>query len=507
MVAAICDLASAMMSEVTALLNEYENPSSSSSSSQSDCQLFTMMHSDGMHAIFSFLNYRDVLSFGETSLVALVAIQGELKTRQMRMTQSFSYPSYGGCDNSCRDHKVQLWDSSVSSSDGCHEWTVLPTVRDRVEALCRALPTSHPQSHVVLDLLIDIDENVALQHEIPIHSSSSSSSRTIHAEQVLSLHRKHCRSHKLHAMILSQVIRSNPNSIEHVYYGGGGAARSCVASSTTPRFLTVTLDRYIGDVLCAAMLMGHGVSGIVEGGPREEDWEHTLQSELGMDQVNVDLLATALVTSDDDTDDVSSLSPMSLLPMNVPVDSWYRAWIYIHSALIRTAPFSKSQLLNLGLASSLDINRSADIGNSASSATSMPAASTFLHRPHRPYMGGDKSVLMQKMSLLSNWEPLRVTFNEFGRLGPTFRGRDLIQSHTIFPAGLISSVKHFSQRASTNSYSTDDAATNIMALHLRRWMSGDDAVIQWLLEVHGSVGKARPMTVMPPMACFRSGEL
>jgi hypothetical protein len=267
-------------------------------------------------------------------------------------------------------------------------------------------------------------------------------------QDALDMNRNLVRSHRLHANLLSQSIYADPDT-------------------PNPNRLTVTLEQYMSDVLCAFYLMGHSVAGIVEGGPTEAEWMDAVLSEMPWMDRESDLSVDSNRSEDSDRSKMAS------------VNTCYRAWILLHSTLLRLAPFTREQQVRLGLGPSLPFGSTFDTG---------------LLEPYRPFRGHEfaRSFLRVKDHLVQHLVPMRITLNDFGRLGPTFRGRDLIQSQTFFPLCCWLAMLQFL-------YTAPEAYTCPRTLFMRLWIGGELPVITWLLFMQEEANKVRPMTVSPPV--------
>ena len=89
----------------------------------------------------------------------------------------------------------------------------------------------------------------------------------------------------------------------------------------------------------------------------------------------------------------------------------------------------------------------------------------------------------------------RTTYNHFGPLGPTFRGRDRIQSTLMRPGTLISLLK--------------EQVEVFGSFPLHSWLARHDEAMQWLIQLTQECRKSRPMTVTPPLVTIElmSGDL
>lgn len=407
--------------------------------------LFSVLPKDCLDKVLSFLTLRECLAIGSTSLTFMGEIRSDLKRRRNKMTQSFAYTcTWLPPDNTSREtkpYKHQL----VHAKNGEEDGTLLPTVRDRVESLCRALPRStHPSSAMAQDLLDEINRDD--DDDIGQVNNNNNNSQTF--QDALDVNRNLVRAHRLHANLLSQAIYADPDTPD-------------------PNRLTVTLEQYMSDVLCAFYLMGHSVAGIAEGGPTEAEWMDAILSEIPWVDTDSDRSEDGYRSEDSNRSEIAS------------VTTCYRAWIFLHSTLLRLAPFTQEQQVRLGLVAALPFGSTFDTG---------------LLEPYRPFCGHEfaKRWLDVKDRLNQRWVAMRITLNDFGRLGPTFRGRYLIQSQTFFPLCCWSAMYKFLN-------TEPEEYTCPRTPFMRLWIKGELPVITWLLFMQEEANKVRPMTVSPPV--------
>lgn len=428
-----------------AVLPAWSNAINSHTAETVSMGFFSLLPQDCLDNLMSFVSLFDCLKLSRTSLMFMEELNRELKKRRKRMKQSYAY--------SCLpEHEGQY--KLLTVADGLKQSSrntfVLPTVRDRVESLHHALPASHSARPMALDMLNEIDREEREIENAPLEENNDDEEENISERfrVVFQIQQNLIRAHRYHAILLTSAITSNPSPWSGVVQDGG-------------RILTIQLQHYIGDVLCAYYLMGHSISGIVEGGPTESAWIDTLLLEANVN--------TRVATNS------------------------YHAWIYLHSTLLRIAPFTWEQQKHLGIA----------LPTSAYTS-SLDVAKGSLLRPHLPFYCGRHNNHAKRVQL---WEALRnlgshrTKLNSFGRLGPTFRGRDLIRSQTVFPSGCLGVSRDLFNM-------NPDEYSNVAELSpfLRSWASSsDESTISWLLFMHIEAGRTRPMTVAPPLVtvkCF-----
>jgi hypothetical protein len=423
------------------------------STSTAQLSMLTSVPSDCLDAILAFLPLKSVVLLGSTSSEFLSDIQPDLRRRRLCFTQTFCYDSLSS-ETPVKAHTLA---SVRGGSSGANvvDIHLLPTVRDRIDSLWHMIPPSHPCSSQVKALKDAISTILPRENGVT-GSSSIDEQQPADVESLLKEHRSNTQCHKLHASVLNEVINCEP----------------VVSSSTDEEGnLSVTLERYIGDILCVFFLMGHSASGIVEASPAEATW---------MDDIVNDLHVAADELSDDPiAGGIKHTSP-------VKPTSWYRAWIFVHSSLLRVAPFTWNHQMRLGIASPI-----------SSSPASLDVAEGSLLRPHAPFTGCSKIAMMRTLSRMSDFSPIRARFNDFARLGVrSFRGRDSIESVTCYPVSVVGTAICFEQLPHEE-YCRPGPASNFRPF-LREWVQEQDSVIQFLLQLHVQSRRNRPMTVLPP---------
>lgn len=218
--------------------------------------------------------------------------------------------------------------------------------------------------------------------------------------------------------------------------------------------LTLTLERFVGDVLIAHCLVGHSVCGFIEVGSFGTKWATDIFEELNS--------------------------------CRATVWTFYEAIVFLQSSLLRAAPFTAAQKYILGIHSAVDDEKAMD--KDAMNTLIMPAA---------PFIGSLNKKLLDVSCLLA-LTTITMTVNEFGHLGPTFRGRDHISSQTISPSSLLASFNTF---ADMTPFAMSIAPNvGLLAPFMHEWQDGTNNSVRWMLNTHSEAlfGQRRPMTVMPP---------
>jgi len=425
-----------------------------------------------LSSVLKFLPLKDVISYGSTSKICLADTCADILRRRRRMLcchrwayanerakfRPTSSPNNKEATWSTPNFRLYAVDNDSEADplvDGGH---LLMPVVDRLRILLqsKSFVASHPlyaRVRELHDLLKqDADGNnfdysgrdrEGMNSKVLGGEGKDSAAACEDSSDILEL-RRASGTLRLHADILRDAIRPHLEQQPATRNSNGGVS------------VTVPLDRYVGDVLVAYFFMSHIVSGVVEGGPTEQVW---------MDEI------------------LASLSGRNAA--SATASSWYRAWIFLHSTALRTAPFLSEHAALLGI----EPRRTFFDGNAelVTDTLGLPP----LVPPPPPFVGLDKRIMMSRLSQLHNDAPLKITKNTFGGLGPAFRGRDNVSSETVWPTRVISVIVAFFGLP-PSAYHT---ATNPALL---RWREGTEAGIRWLLDVHTEAGKTRPMTVIPP---------
>jgi hypothetical protein len=412
--------------------------------------------------VLRYLTIQECLFYGTTSKASLFDIFSDLLRRRreqflLRHAYQIGHPSIlRPVPEGSEGQADYLGEDALLSTNLLdeHQWHVLPSIAERIQSLYRALPSSHPLDMDIRELFLDLKQQPAVT-EYPITNAALGFRSCFFQLQNLT------KAHRLHASLLSRcTIASNPTPCDPGLY-------TTTSRVSNPSCLTVLLEHYIGDTLCAYYLMGHSIAGLVEGGPTHGEWTKALLTQLRQQNNRQSINALA----------------------------WYQLWIYFHSALLRTFPFSPSQQAELGL--SVCGIRGATV----------PEKLTYIH-PHYPYMGTDTSVVAETTELVQAFSEQtttpraahRTTLNRFGPLGPAFRGRDRVQSNVMDPGFLVHRLQHPSYVIPSTWFLVEQKQHIILdspAFH--SWFTAEDDVIQWMLELKQECGKSRPMTVVPPL--------
>jgi len=355
--------------------------------------------------IFSYLGLKDTLTFGEASMSCLKEVLPDLNHRRKRMKQRYAYWRDWKATKGPEARTMIVWNGDVGEEYHEHDhvpsvtsrWVALPTVQERAEQLCHRIPESHPLHELVDELRKELLRDV---------DSSQLVSSPLCFALLLTLHRLVVRPLKLYSLILCRVVYSDPLS------------KSCeggtpiISNSST---VTASLDQYMGDVMALTYLIQFSDLGIVEGGPTNASCARQIHRSMTLEPV-----------------------------------SCYRAWVYMHSSILRVKKFTKAQRKRLGIPEGLC------------------KVSEMI--PHDCYV--DERFMSSEMIL---------AFYEFGRLGPAFRGRDVVE------------VREMPARSLFAFFVTDN-------VHFQGETTR--SALEWLCLLHEQTRKVRPMTVSPPVIRF-----
>jgi hypothetical protein len=416
--------------------------------------------------ISRFLTLKECLSYGAVSRSSLQEILQNLRERRnaqflRRYCYQIEQPSLlKPVSNSEHCSQGTQVDFSSKLIDKDH-WHTIPSIFERTTSLYHAMPVSHPSNDYIRELISDLKDQTFLQNQ---------SLTTQQADFPLTLKQlKRCtKAHRLHATILALcTIKSNPIPCSRY------SAVNSNAAPVGPTSLSVSLDQYIGDVVCAYYLMGHAIAGIIEGSASHSTWTKHILSLLHQEEPHHAL-------------------------------SWYKFWIYLHSTLLRSFPFKPAQMKTL-LGSTCGIQ-----------GITIPECIDYVH-PHYCYVGMEPQGVYETTKLVRTLllqlgndfaEPpaptLRVahqtTMNHFGPLGPAYRGRDEIRTRTMNPFSLLHRLHHPSYCIPTTWFLVEQKEHVILdSRTFQAWFSESDTVIRWMLELKQECSKSRPMTVMPPI--------
>ena len=461
--------------------------------------------------VFCFLGLFDCLRFAETSKTSMEQIIKEVECRRrnqflVRPCEPLYVPSD---DNewdgrlSPRECVAQRVDNNNNNNKSYSETTTkkdgiiddhpflysmtanggetrrscyyeLPSVLERIEGLYRVIPGTHPFNDKLRTLIMDLKKDTA-------------SSTIQNQNQLLKRLSSVTFAHRLHASLLSQCT----TDLNPVPYHDRG-------SYENKNSFTVTLERYMGDVLTARCLIGHSYRSLeegyydqseslcamgVEGGPSFRRW--------------IDHLPSYLKTE------------------SVSARHWYRYWVFFHSSLLRISPFSIDQAEQLKLGPLSGILEPFNMMDDDIINLNNPDTNTNRGRGGREYRrwflpsntfaycsSNDVNALKERIKdffLPDNDQiypigNLETTLHDFGPLGP-FRGRDRVTVETMSPSIIYESFFTCLQNCCERTYTSK----------LTNWLDGSDShgMIRWMRFLQDESKRVRPMTVQPPLVTIR----
>jgi hypothetical protein len=421
---------------------------------------------------------------------------------------------------------------------------VIPSVKERVETLCRAIPHSHPFKEDLRRLVLDLEKQSwssthSREDEPPAgtvmstSSTSSASTVSVIAGQLFESLKDVMAAHRLHASLLARST---------IYLAPVQFQQSTQAANQ----VVVTLDQYMGDVFTAYYLSGHSVAGIVEGGPTLLRWinqitninnnnghQHPLEVNTphssGASETIIRFPSMTATTEDDDDDDDDD-----------DAIRCYQEFVCIHSSSLRCAPYplnvpisdqhrhqrvggrgeGKGRKTCFGLAQCVgymiphqvpaDADAVADDDDDANVDTTVQFTvrkMNFIYPP-RSFLpdhgvmsslgsphGGSRMGVRKAIRQLANMIERKHTSNRlrrrgihrtygynFGPLGPAFRGRDDAWITTTNVKRCCNFL--FRCGMEQNVYYADPI---------------DSGVFDWMVRLQKHFINARPMTVLPPL--------
>jgi len=435
-------------------------------------------------------------------------------------------------------------------------WYALPSVSERIEGLYRTIPSTHPFNDDLRNLVADLKKKQIMKDEaLGKHNCEEGNHNLLKRFSSVTY------AHRLHASLLSRcTINLNPDPYNSQKRNENRNTNVNDGNRDDESF-TVTLERYMGDVLSARCLIGHSYyfgsmsrgcsnsddddSGqsndvdydgtsevVVEGGPSFDQWIDHL--------VSFKKRSTASTRSNTDDEDY--------VENNIDVDEvpstkdWYQYWIFFHSALLRISPFTVEQAQHLkfdlfsGILDPFDVfndtytqpdpgnignndnnNNNNNNGDANANAAGGKRYQPSWFLPSRTYACfspecQDVKALSERMNQLFRHNNQRIgiletTINDFGPLGQ-FRGRDRVSTEVMLPHKLYVTLL----RNSLLSWTLNNRRLqSYMGLNreyitdLRRWLSDADnrGVMRWMKLLQDQSQKTRPMTVQPPLVTIR----
>jgi len=427
---------------------------------------------------------------------------------------------------------------------------VLPSVLDRIEGLYRNIPNSHPFKEDLWNLISNLKSKIRIKND---DNDDDDNNNNNLIQRLVSV----TYAHRLHATLLSRcTVQLEPDPY---YHNRGNNNNKNNNNNDENESFTVTLERYMGDVLSARCLIGHSYIGgtnisfsvastssyggtdsagnnidydnrskmIVEGGPSFDRW--------------IDHLMSFQIATNDNDNKIPSAK------------GWYQYWVFFHSALLRVSPLSIRQANRLKIAPLAGIVEPFDDSNGTENEEINGGDNTDTNQndnnegegededdrqqieQHQYYQEPwflpsrtfacyssecrDVKVLSDRMSpLFRNNDQkigiLQTTINHFGPLGPSFRGRDRVSTQVMLPHKLYvillrNSLLSWTLNNNRLHHHVDREHYKEYVSDLHRWLNDSDkrGVMRWMKLLQDQSLKTHPMTVQPPLITIRMTTL
>ncbi|CAB9508246.1 expressed unknown protein [Seminavis robusta] len=457
----------------------------------STCSPLFGLSTDAKNHVLGYLSLCDCLRYSQVSKLALVDVLPHLK--QIRKEQFYERKGYRGCCvASFKDITVpSSVEPEVLLQPESHKgWHTLPSVKERLEGLYRALPSTHPSNDALRELVQDLKLELA-------DATTTVSGPDVNFDTCLSFLKSVMKSHQLHDRILAKsTVRCEPTRADR----GWATTHHAAVDHMN---LTVTLDQYLGDVLVAYYLMGHSVAGLVEGPTNMKQW-------LRMVGVSTAQSARMVDPQGSNNDASSSLKA-------------YRQWVFLHSTFLRTWPMTVQQLQHYKLTPICGITCRTD----GMDLEYVQPPYCFVAEARQPMQGTHQSTTLfgQLEAIRVHQDPYSMSrqwghqtiVNEFGPLGPAFRGRDRMRSLSLEPRDLVGYLYSESCTLARVSHDSIMPPSVDYQRRLHRWLSlGQDpapdelldagegpTITSWMMELPRQCYRTRPMTVHPPMVSIQ----
>jgi hypothetical protein len=436
-------------------------------------------------------------------------------------------------------------------------WYVLPSVKERIEGLYRTIPSTHPFNDELRDLVLDLRYYKTIEDSNGRMENSNEQNHNLLKRLSAVTY-----AHRLHASLLSQcTVNLSPDPYNRHNLNNNRTSNDGNGDNES---FTVTLERYMGDVLSARCLIGHSYyfgsrtrssnnsdgddsvhmtdsnddgnnsknEVVVEGGPSFDQWIDRLVSfkKISSNPTSINTDNESYIEDNNKGDEIPSTK------------DWYQYWVFFHSALLRISPFSVQQAQQLkldpcsGILGPFDVYNDMytqpgpnNIGNDNNNNNNNGDANANTNTtggqqqqqpwflPSRTYACfspecQDVKALSERMNQLFRHNNQRIgiletTLNHFGPLGQ-FRGRDRVTTEVMLPHKLYVSVL----RNSLLSWTLNNRRLQtLLGLNreyitdLRRWLGDSDnrGVMRWMKLLQDQSQKTRPMTVQPPLVTIR----
>lgn len=402
----------------------------------------TTLSPDTRDHVLSFLPLTDCLRYSQ---VCREALPETLPSLQHRRDQQFGSRHAYQPINPKKLMPAQEIASLENNNQGFlaqpnvdkEEWVLLPSVAERLEGLYRALPQSHEGKDMARELLMDVQgEQEEDSEDMPPALWGD------HFHGALARLRSITKAHRLHNSLLK------------------AATLTCLPSDATISRATfaVSLDQYMGDVLIATYLMGHSIAGLVEGPTTYSKWTKAVAYNNNATQTSVD---------------------------------GYRQWIYMHSTLLRMLPLKPEWMQGMKLA---PICGTKGQYSSLNSQDDQQSPTTEYIAPPSPFWETIQTTETLKGLTFQQCWSHSTRMDDFGPLGPAFRGRDRVRTLEILPGGIL---KHLGMFASFCRMLPPGEGPNETMVKV--WLDQSPAETSFLYTTSKECYRNRPMTVQPPV--------
>jgi hypothetical protein len=163
----------------------------------------------------------------------------------------------------------------------------------------------------------------------------------------------------------------------------------------------------------------------------------------------------------------------------------YQSWVLIHSSILRTKQFTNQQRHRLGLSDGLQLEN--NITNNV--LTKDIKNSISLNKTS----GWNIAIDLIRTDQFVKSE-MCIVYDEFGPLGPSFRGRDIVRVRDLTADAILECLLYYSIDSNTRNASQVE--------HVRNTSSTREA-FEWICIVHEQAFQSRPMSVRLPMIRFK----
>ena len=304
---------------------------------------------------------------------------------------------------------------------------LFPTVQDRIERLAAKMPPLHSLAGTVVELRDSLRLDLANKQGTNEAGRAGSAPSASNKDELVALLRQITLPLKLHAQILRQALRSPDNN-----------------NNVCP------LHEYVGDVLCVTYLLSSSDSthscSCAEGSPTQ----------------------LSVATDAHPAADTNS----------------YASWVLLHSGILRTKLFSESERTTLG------IPEFEGVQHNTNTSTSTGRLSWMAALYHRRTSAWSLSTDRFRNDAFMASE-LTLVYDEFGPLGPSFRGRDVVRIRQVSAQCLLAyySCPPVPRQQQQQQQQGDRGAAGRVAL-------------EWICLAHEQASRTRPMTVREPVIRF-----